>query len=352
MSKRGGIIGSAVGLAAAAAGAVLVADRKIMSRRREGVAMQDEFAVPVAARGGFLRADDGLGLYWEEDGPLDAPVTVVFVHGFCLNRNDFLFQRRALIDTFGEDVRIVGFDQRSHGKSHRSSEDHATIDQLGADLHHVLQERVPDGPILLIGHSMGGMTVMALADAHPEMFGPPGQIDGVVLMSTSTGKLATITLGLPAVLAKIGGPALPLLLRGARREAALVERGRARVTDIAWVFVRRFAFGGAVDPGLVEFLSKMIGETPVDVIADYYPTLMNHDKLAAIGVLTNTRVCLICGERDLLTPPEHAMDMAEQLPDAELLIVPGTGHQVLMERPDLVERPILRMVREMLAKSR
>ncbi len=346
MSKRTGIIGSAVGLAAAAAGAVLVADRKVTASRRAGIAEQDGYAVPTPARCGFLRADDGVGLYYEEDGPIDAPVTVVFVHGFCQNHAGFLFQRRTLIDTFGDRVRVLSFDQRSHGKSQRSDREHATIDQLGADLHHVLSERVPDGPIVLVGHSMGGMTVLALADAHPELFGPSGPIRGVLLISTTTGKLATITLGFPAALAKVGGPLLPLLLRGARREAALVERGRARVTDVAWVFVKRLAFGGTVEPGLVEYLSRMLAETPVDVIADFYPTLIDHDKLEAVGVLSKTRVCLICGERDVLTPPEHAMQIAEQLPDAELLIVPGAGHQVLMERPDLVEPALLTMVRD------
>jgi pimeloyl-ACP methyl ester carboxylesterase len=348
-AARKGLLGSAIGFAAAAAGAVLVADRKVAVRRREGMATLDGYTAEVAARAGFLRSPDGVSLYYEEDGPLDAPLTVVLVHGFCLNRDGFLFQRRALLDTFGDEVRVISYDQRSHGRSGRSDQEHATIDCVGADLYQVLVARVPDGPIMLVGHSMGGMTIMALADAHPELFGADGRIAGVVLMSTTTGKLGTVTLGFPAALARIGGPALPVLLRGARREVALVERGRAHVTDIAWVFVRRFAFGGAVDPGLVEFLARIIAETPVDVIADFYPTLIKHDKLAAIGVLTKTRVCVVCGERDLLTPPEHAMELVEQLPDAELLIVPGAGHQVPLERPDLVERPLIRMVREILA---
>ena len=88
------------------------------------------------------------------------------------------------------------------------------------------------------------------------------------------------------------------------------------------------------------------------MIADFYPSLIKHDKLAALGALTKTRVCLICGERDLLTPPEHAVEMAEQLPDVELLIVPGAGHQVPLERPDLVERPLLQMVRDIMAAIR
>jgi len=352
VSRRKGIVGSVVGLAAAAAGAVLVADRKVAATRREGIAAQDEFAEPVAERGGFLRAEDGVALYYEEDGPLDAPLTVVFVHGFCLNRNDFLFQRRALLEEFGDGIRIVSFDQRSHGRSDRSPVEHATIDQLGADLDHVITSLVPDGPVVLVGHSMGGMTILALADNRAALFGPDGRVAGVVLISTTTGKLATITFGLPAALARVGGPVLPLILRGARREAALIERGRARVTDVAWVFVKRLAFGGPVSAGCVEFLTRMIGETPVDVIADFYPALMDHDKLDAVGVLSDTRVSVICGERDLLTPPAHSRTIADALPDAELVVVAGAGHQVLMEQPGPVNSSIVRVVEDVLGSAR
>jgi pimeloyl-ACP methyl ester carboxylesterase len=349
--KRG-LVGSALGLAAAAAGAAVVADRRVVARRRRARAAQDEFAEPLAARSGFLRADDGVALYYEEDGPPDAPVSVVLAHGFCLDHNDFLFQRRALLERYGDAVRLISYDQRSHGRSGRCASDRATIDQLGADLLLLIETLAPAGRLVLIGHSMGGMTIMALADAHPELFGDGGRVSGVALLSTTTGKLATVSLGLPAALARLRGPILPLLLRGASRTPELVERGRARTSDFAWIFLRRLAFGSDVDPALVEFLSAMIAHTRVDVIADFYPTLMDHDKLSALDVLTHTPVFVICGERDVLTPPEHSRAMADALPSAELVLVPDAGHQALMERPDVVNVPLMTLVDTALAEAR
>jgi pimeloyl-ACP methyl ester carboxylesterase len=345
------LIGGAVGLAAAAAGAALFADRKVSAARKRGRLGQGDFADPLPERAAYLVADDGVRLYVEQEGPLDAPVTVVLVHGFCLDRDDLLFQRRAILAEFAGRVRVVSPDLRSHGRSGRSDSEHATIDQLGADLLLVLEQVVPSGPIVLIGHSMGGMTIMALADARPDLFGRTGRIKAVALISTSTGKLATVSLGLPAGLARIGEPAVNLFLRGARREASIIERGRSRVTDVAWVFVKRLAFGGEVDPALVEFLTRMIGATPVDVIADFYPALMAHDKLAALDVLIDTRVAIICGDRDLITPPDHSREIAGALPKAELVIVPEAGHQALMERPDLVNPPLLRLVQQTLDRA-
>jgi pimeloyl-ACP methyl ester carboxylesterase len=351
-NRRVGLVSGAVGLVAAAAGAALVADRTVARKRREGVAGQGHFVAAEPTRAGFLPADDGVALYYEEDGPANAPVTVVLVHGFCLNHGDFLFQRRALLDRFGDRIRIVGVDQRGHGRSARSSGERATIDQLGADLHEIISRIAPAGRLVLVGHSMGGMSLLALVDAHPELFGPESRVAGVMLLSTSTGKLAAVTLGLPSMLAKLRGPVLPLLLRGARRQPEIVERGRARATDVAWVFLKRLAFGGEVDPALVEYLSRMIAETRIEVIADFYSTLMDHDKLAALDELRDTPVAIICGERDLLTPPEHSQQMADALPKATLTIVPGGGHQVLMEYPESINVPLLAMVDDALAARR
>jgi pimeloyl-ACP methyl ester carboxylesterase len=350
--RRTGIIGGVVGVAAAATGAVLLADRRVTSARRQGVAAQDRFVWDPADRSGHVAGDGGLALYYEEDGPPEAPLTVVFVHGFCLDHHDFLFQRRLLRERFGDAIRIVTYDLRSHGRSEHAPSADSTIDHLGADLFALISTLVPVGRIVLIGHSMGGMTVMALADQHPELFGAGGRVTGVVLMSTSTGKLAGVSLGLPAALAKLRGPVMPVLLRGARRQPTLIERGRAHVTDIAWVFVRKLAFGGPVDPALVEYVSRLISATPVDVIADYYSTLMDHDKLAALDALHGNRVLVICGEADVITPADHSRAIADALPDAELVLVPGAGHLVQLERPEDVESPLVKLVAQVLQDGR
>jgi len=347
--RRTSIIGAAIGLTAAAAGAALVADRKITATRRRGVAAQHEYDPPAADRVGTVLTSDGVPLYYEDNGPADAPVAVVAVHGFCLNRDDFLFQRRAVIETYGTQARFIGYDHRSHGRSGRGAPDTATIDQLGADLFTVLTELVPSGRIVLIGHSMGGMTILGLAEQHPELFAAGGRVAGVVLLDTSTGKMAEVTLGLPAAFAR-GGVVLPTVIKGMSRQKNIVELGRAQASDVMWVFIKRVAFGGPVEPGLVEFVAQMIAATPVDVIADFYPALINHDKLAALANLRETRVAIVCGDRDVVTPPSHSREMADALPTAELVMIPNAGHQAMMERPELVNAPLLRFIDAALAE--
>jgi pimeloyl-ACP methyl ester carboxylesterase len=355
VTGRVGLIGGVVGgLAAAAAAGAVVAERRAAARRyRRGKAEVPFSELPYDRRGTVV-ADDSTGLYYEEVGPANAPLTVIFVHGYTLNLNEYYFQRLGLRERFGEAVRLVFYDERSHGRSQEGDPARATIDQLGADLYTVIETLAPSGPVVLVGHSMGGMTVLSLVDKHPELVRPGREqrVVGVALLDASAGGLASVTFGLPALLAKLKGPLMPLLLRGARRQANLVERGRAVGTDIAWVITRRLSFGNPdVPASTVEYLTSMIASTRIEVIADYYRALMSHDKLAALPLLADTRVLIICGERDLLTPLDHSRAMAEQLPNAELVVVPEGGHVALLEYPDIVNEALAGLIESALADA-
>ena len=353
MTKRAGIVGGVLGGAAAAtaAAAVVVERRAAAARHRRRGVPEAPFPPQPYDRQGTVVADDGTGLHYEEVGPADAPLTVVFVHGYTLNMNAFYFQRQGLREQFGDSVRMIFYDQRCHGRSEQGDPKRSTIDQLGQDLYSVLHALVPTGPVVLIGHSMGGITIMALADSHPELFETPPRrrgtprVVGAALMAASAGGLGAVTLGLPALLAKISGPLMPLLLRGARRQANLIERGRAAGSDLAWVFTRKLSFGSKdVPASTVEYLTNMIASTRIEVIADFYPALITHDKLAALPVLAETRVVIICGDRDAITPLDHSKAMAEVLPKAEFVVVPQAGHVALLEYPDVVNEALGRLI--------
>lgn len=176
------------------------------------------------------------------------PPTVVFTHGYCLSQDVWHFQRAALRGA----VRTVYWDQRSHGRSARApGGGPVTIDQLGRDLKAVLDEAVPEGPIVLVGHSMGGMTVMALADRYPEFVAE--RVTGVALIGTSAGGLGELTYGLPLPSAGVKAVrrVVPGVLRAMVAQSALVERGRRATADLLAGLVKRYSFGdvGDVDPG-------------------------------------------------------------------------------------------------------
>src|SRR5215468_8159730 len=339
--KLTGVTGIAAGAIAAGAGAVLMAEKIAVGRirLRADPAAGEPFG-EIQGEAMTVRADDGLPLHVQVCGPADAqaaPVTIIFCHGYTLNSNVWYYQRAGLART----ARCVFWDQRSHGKSGRSDPDLVTIEQLGADLHEVLLATAPgETPVVLVGHSMGGMTIMALADQHPELFG--SKVIGVVLISTAAGTVDPVT-WLPAMFRPAVRLALPSMMTGASkgRVADLVERGRRSASDIAFLGTRRIAFGDPnVSPTVVDFLERIIRSTPIDVIADFYVALVGHEKRHALKVLGNVPVLVLTGDRDRLVDPSLSEEVASAIRDAKLVKIRAAGHVVVFIRPDEVNQAI------------
>ncbi|QYC38524.1 Arylesterase [Nonomuraea coxensis DSM 45129] len=330
--RRVGIAGALVGAASAGVAAAAMAKRYAVGRIR--LRPDTEASEPFGELRGRERThitSDGVALHVELDGPEDAPLTIVFCHGYCLSLESWHYQRKDLRDNY----RLVLWDQRSHGRSQRAQADESMIDRLGDDLAEVIEEFVP-GPCVLVGHSMGGMTIMALADRHPGLFGD--KIRAVALLATSAGKLAELTLGLPAALSKVVHKVAPGTVSMLGKRGAFIDRTRHAGSDIAFLITRYMGFGDSrnVSPTVVDFAESMIRATPTEVFADFYPALMNHDKLAALDVLDPVPTAIMVGDHDWLTPPEHSRAMAAALPKAVLTEVPDTSHLIQLERPGVV----------------
>ncbi|MGW3663629.1 alpha/beta fold hydrolase [Streptomyces sp. NPDC005141] len=355
--RKAGVAGAAIGVVAAGAAAGVAIERLTVGR---GMRKKARLALDSAGPYGSLRgtpgkayADDGTELYYEVDEAepeaslaprrrrlfgrkAPAPVTVVFSHGYCLNQDSWHFQRAALRGV----VRTVHWDQRSHGRSGRGVaqlEDRTpvTIDQLGRDLLAVIEAAVPEGPIVLVGHSMGGMTVMALADHFPELI--RDRVVAVALVGTSSGRLGEVNFGLPVAGVNAVRRVLPGVLKALGQQAALVERGRRATADLFAGVIKRYSFASRdVDPAVERFAERMIEGTPIDVVAEFYPAFTEHDKTAALARFTEMPVLVLAGVKDLVTPSEHSEAIADLLPAAELVLVPDAGHLVMLEHPEVV----------------
>ncbi|MGW2238160.1 alpha/beta fold hydrolase [Streptomyces sp. NPDC001759] len=354
-----GIAGAAIGVVAAGAAAGVAIERLTVGRgmRRKARLALDSAGPYGALRGtpGKALADDGTELYYEVDdvdpdavpalGPrrrrlfgrkAPAPVTVVFSHGYCLSQDSWHFQRAALRGV----VRTVHWDQRSHGRSGRGVrqvQDGVPVDieQLGRDLKAVIDAAAPTGPVVLVGHSMGGMTVMALADQYPELI--RDRVVATAFVGTSSGRLGEVNFGLPVAGVNAVRRVLPGVLKALGQQAALVERGRRATADLFAGIIKRYSFASRdVDPAIVRFAERMIEGTPIDVVAEYYPAFNDHDKTEALVHFTDMPVLVLAGIGDLVTPSEHSEAIADLLPEAELVLVPDAGHLVMLEHPEVV----------------
>jgi pimeloyl-ACP methyl ester carboxylesterase len=179
---------------------------------------------------------------------------------------------------------------------------------------------------------MGGMTIMAMAEEYPVLFGD--RVVGVALLSTSAGALSEVTLGAPALIARTARRVAPTLVSVLGRNPVLVERGRQVSTDLAVLATRFYGFASEVPVEVVDFSLEMINATPLDVLADFYPSLDAHEAFTALDVLNRVETLIVVGEQDLLTPSDHSRRMLLVVPGAELVELDPGGHLVMLERPD------------------
>jgi pimeloyl-ACP methyl ester carboxylesterase len=241
----------------------------------------------------------------------------VFIHGFSLDMTTWHFQWKELSDRY----RCVLFDQRGHGRSGPGRDGDYSLEVMGRDIRAVLDAAVPDGPVVLVGHSMGGMAMLAFAETFPEEFG--SRVVGAVFADTAAAELVRGAFG--AMVARLN--ALVTLPRADRIRRYL----RAGESDLAYLAARLSNFGPDAAPSLVAHVAAVSGRAPVEVWTDALRGILSMDlRDAAAHVRVPSLV--VVGDVDRITPPASGRALVEMLPDARLVVLKGAGHVAMMER--------------------
>ncbi len=274
----------------------------------------------------------------DPDGPAQA--AVVLLHGWCLSSEIYRYQIAGLAS---QPIRVVTYDLRGHGRSDPAARGTTSIARVAEDLRTVIEATSADLPVVLVGHSLGGMTIMALAELEPSLF--DSRVAGVVFVNTAAGNLHRVTLGFPKRLANLARNALSREF--ARRHHAHLRRGdgvvRRRIIDA--LVSRRILFGATAAPDDVRLGRHLISTAHPGVVEGFFADLMLHDRHGALPHLARVPVRILAGDRDRLTPPSHSRRIAAALPHARLLVFPAAGHMIPLERPDELTGQIIDLTR-------
>jgi len=194
------------------------------------------------------------------------------------------------------------------------SDVHARFDSLPAMAAALLAEH--DGALVLAGASMGGMVALEAARQAPQ------RIAGIALLG-STARADT-----------------PELLRLRADAITLFECGRLdEVLQANIVFAFHPSSGGR--PAVVQdYLAMLRRAGAAQRVRQNRAVMARADQRPALPRL-RCPLLVACGEADLLTPPEHAREIAQAVAGARLEIVPGAGHMLTMEQPARVAALLL-----------
>jgi pimeloyl-ACP methyl ester carboxylesterase len=271
--------------------------------------------------------------YAESVLPPDAP-TLVLAHGWAVNHESWLPVVDELAD---EPVRVVLWDQRGHGRStiglRRTELASMSVSLTGRDLDVVLRAVVPPtSPVLLAGHSMGGMTVLALAEQRPELFG--SRVQAALLVATASSHVALGERTGEAAVMRLAARGMPLPPGGNGRIRALV----------------RGLFGEDADPADVETACDQVASTKLTTFAAFYGALLTVDQRGGFPALERVRVAIVAGRLDPLMPVTRARAMRVALPHATFVDMPRAGHMLPWEATDVVADEVRGLLAELRAR--
>lgn len=324
-----------VGGAAAVGGAVVVAGLATTAASILGAALAGEPAEddgpdellrepthPV--RSIPVTAADGARINTVAYGPEDAEGdVVVLVHGWtCAIR----FWNPQL-NHLAERQQVIAYDQRGHGASDLGPR-RPTIETLGDDLAAVLEAAVPPGRrAVLVGHSMGGMTIMAWAAQYADRMAD--RVSAVVLTSTAASEVLARHTLIPETAPRFSRPFHPTVSKLFTSTPVPLPQ-----SSYSARFTQYLAFGPQARLAHIDFADSLIADCAPRARAGWGAAMGRLDVLAGLDAL-DVPVTVVVGSEDRLTPRFHSDRLAETLERRGTLrsleVYDGAGHMVPME---------------------
>lgn len=301
----------------------------------------EQLSEPLGEKGHYVRSFDRARVYTEEIGQGE---NLVLVHGWFCNTDMWHYQKKLLADRY----HIVCYDQRGHRRSECPECKAFTSEELALDLKAVLDDQIGDEPAVLVGHSMGGISILRFLQMFPEELGE--RVKGVALVDTTNVPMSETMLGGRA-LDSIQKPFVEPIMSWAIAHPKFSNGVKNTVVDTALFLLatRYLGYGSGASLTHMQYIQEMAGKTPMKGACQAGLGLIGYEDTIPLDKLRESKIPVLIwvGEKDKLTRPEVSIQMKHQLPEAEFRLVPDTGHPSYMEEYELFNRALI----ELAAKS-
>ncbi|MEV0957024.1 alpha/beta hydrolase [Streptomyces sp. NPDC049951] len=270
---------------------------------------------------------DGAELTAYLDGPADAPVTLVLVHGLSVTADLWRLHTPPLA---AQGVRVVRYDQRAHGQSTRGTAP-IRLGKLADDLSFLIDSCVPHGPLVLAGHSMGGMILQTLTTMRPDLL---PRIQGLLLISTPDGPVTTRPV--PGLRTRLLSWGRDLLALTCTHAPAVVDAIRRRLPPSSpWALST--AAPESDGPSAPIACRRGLHHTATRDIAAFWEALAIRGSRPVDGLRTlGPRLTLLAGSADVHVPAGHTQALARRLPQARFVLTDQATHTLPIHHPHAV----------------
>ena len=279
---------------------------------------------------------DGIGIHWFDDGPLDAPLTILYVHGFNISSQSFYMQVRQLRPL---GVRQVLIDVRGHGRTGEVAPDLLTVDSAADDIMAVLREQNVAGPLIIVGHSLGGPVSLSLMRRYALELDLAGSVQISSAVDPFTDR------GVPRIL---GGPVGAALYRAVQATPVLSEALRRAITKTLAPILALGFYAPGMSWEVIRFHAAMIQDTPLATYSGFFDDLREHTERGAAEVLATIPGYILVGDIDTVTPLSQSEELHAIWPQAKIQVLPRSGHMPVLDAPGAVSAAIVRLARHVL----
>jgi pimeloyl-ACP methyl ester carboxylesterase len=293
---------------------------------------QDE---PMPVRNGTVTTvagSAGSNIHVETYGPNDGP-TLVFTHGWGMNSTEWYYAKRDLSDRF----RIIVWDLPGLGDSSKPSNGDFALETLARDLRAVVG--VANGkPVILVGHSIGGMINLTFCRLFPTQLGH--EVSAIVQVDTTyTDPVKTTSNS--SVSQALQKPVAEPNLYGMIGLSPLVHmlNWLSYENGITYMMNARSAFAGAETRGQIDLVSRLQTEASPAVVARGTLAMFHWDATQVLPRI-NVPVLLLVGQQDTTTLPSASQYMRDRIPGAQLTIVSPSAHYSLLEQNQKIDSAI------------
>jgi pimeloyl-ACP methyl ester carboxylesterase len=186
------------------------------------------------------------------------------------------------------------------------------------------------------------MSIVALAEHHPELFGD--RVVGLGLISTTAGGQRTHKILSRHIPDALGRRVVERGLLVAAQRDRLLELVRRSGSPVAPLVIGEFAFGDTdVPASYVKFVDAMIASTPLKVLVEFIPEFDALDKFHVVAAFGSVPTVIMCGTKDKLTSIGHARKLHAHLDGSRLVELEGGGHMPIMEFKERVNEELDRL---------